>query len=214
MDAYRMGAAPGGSPLTLGELGIVPRILLATDGTLTHILEAYADEPVYLVKLSHSLVTDPAARRPFDLAEGERALRRVILLRGARTHATFIHADSVVMLDRLPPGMADALLYTERPIGKLLAEHRAETFREIIAMWEESNEGVAAHFDVRPLDPLLARAYRIMGGGRPLAWITESFPEKFQLALRRETSHRRDRRATDTVGSSLAPVNGGAGDAA
>lgn len=75
MEDYRL-APPRGARVTLGELGVVPRILLATDGTLTHILEAYADELVRLVKLLQSLVTEPAAREPFDLDDGERALRR------------------------------------------------------------------------------------------------------------------------------------------
>lgn len=191
MDGYRV-APPAGSRPALGELGVVPRILLATDGTLTHILEAYADEPVYLVKLSHTFVTEPAARRPFDLADDERALRRVILLRGSKSEATFIHADSVVMMDRLPAGMADELIETDRPIGKLLAEHRAETFREILDVWEERNERIASHFDIQPLDLLLARSYRILSGGRPLAWINETFPEKFQVAIHREALHSRN----------------------
>lgn len=177
---------------TLGALGIVPRILLATDGTLTHILEAYADEAVYLVKLQHSFLTDPAARRPFGLADDERALRRVILLRGSRSGATFIHADSVVMMDRLPPGMAEALTETDRPIGKLLADCRAETFREIADVWEVHDAEIASHFDIQPHDPLLARTYRILSGGRPLAWITETFPEKFQVALHLEGSRSPD----------------------
>lgn len=172
----------------MGALGIVPRILLATDGTLTHILEAYADEPVYLVKLMHDFLIEPEARRPYGLAEDEQALRRVILLRGSRSGATFIHADSVVMMDRLPDGMADALLQTDRPIGKLLAERCAETFREIVSVWEVHDEGIASHFDIHPLDPLLARTYRILSGGRPLAWITETFPKKFQVAVHVESS--------------------------
>ena len=183
MEDYRI-APPRGARVTLGELGVVPRILLATDGTLTHILEAYADELVRLVKLSQSLVTEPAARKPFDLDDDERALRRVILLQGATSGVTFIHADSVVMLDRLPAGVADALLTTERPIGKLLAERRTETFREIAGAWEECHEPIAAHFGLTAQDPLLARTYRIVAGGRPLAWITETFPEKFQVAVR------------------------------
>lgn len=193
MDEYRM-TPPTGAELTLSVLGVVPRILLATDGTLTHIIEAYAEEPIRLVKLSHSLVVEPTARQRFGLSIDERALRRVILLRGSESGATFIHAESVVMLDRLPGPVADALLNTERPIGKLLAENRTETFREIIAVWQERNVSIAKHFHIKPADLLLARTYRILSGGKPLAWITETFPEKFQAALHREARHRRDRR--------------------
>ena len=212
MGDYRI-APPRGARVTLGELGVIPRILLATDGTLTHILEAYADELVQLVKLSQSLVTEPEDRLPFGLAAGERALRRVILLRGSTSGATFIHADSVVMLDRLPEGVADALLTTERPIGKLLAERRTETFREISGAWEECHELIAAHFGLTSNDPLLARTYRIVSGGRPIAWITETFPEKFQVAVRVGTGQPRDRGPGPILAPGFEHRVGVAGDA-
>ena len=193
----------------MDELGIVPRILLATDGTLTHILEAYAGETVNLVKLSHRLVTDVEVRRSCGLDDHERALRRVILLRGSESQATFIHADSVVMLDRLPDGMDEELLTTERPIGKLLAQHRAETFRELLSAWEERNERLAAHFDIEPHDPLLARTYRIFAGGRPIAWITETFPEKFQVALGQKVPPTGARTAGPVLLEGIEPVSGG-----
>ncbi len=210
MDEFRI-AAPSGAKLTLSQLGIVPRILLATDGTLTHILEAYADESVYLVKLSHSFLTEPEARAPFDLVDGERALRRVIVLRGTESECTFIHAVSVVMLDRLPDGMADDLLNTERPIGKLIAEHRTETYREIIGMWEECNGPIAAHFGMHPFDLLLSRTYRIMGGGRSLAWITESFPEMFQVTHSRERARHMEQPPDEKAESGPEPLAGRTG---
>jgi len=164
------------SAVSLDALGVVPRILLATDGTLTHILEAYASEPVYLVKLSHALLTEVAARTALDLDDDERALRRIILLKGATTGATFVHADSVVMLDRLPSTVATGLLDTDIPIGKLLFSCRAETFREILTMGEESDPIVASHFDLDGDEPLVSRTYQIVFEGRAVARITEKFP--------------------------------------
>lgn len=159
------------------ELGMVLRVLLSTDGTVTHIVEAYAGEPVYLVKLFHSLVSDPGERAKVGLGPGERALRRKILLRGVESHVTFVYADSVVMLDRLPPGVAEGLLDSEAPIGRLLYESRAETFREITAMWEERDEHIAALFELGAAEPLVSRTYQIVMKGRPFAWITEKFPK-------------------------------------
>lgn len=161
----------------LTDVGLVPRILLATDGTVTHILEAYAVEPVYLVKLTHDFVTDPAVRASFGLVGNERALRRVILLRGTRSHATFVFADSVVMLDRLPPGVADGLLDTDEPIGRLLFGCRAETFREILALGEEHDPDVAAHFGIGDDGPLVYRTYHIVLDRLPIVRITEKFPK-------------------------------------
>lgn len=164
------------SEISLEGLGIVPRILVATDGTLTHILEAYAEEKVYLVKLAHDLVTDPQVRARLELDDQERALRRVILLKGVETHATFVYADSVVMLDRLPPSVATGLLETDRPIGKLLFSCRAETFREILWVGQQEDAGVTPHFGLDADVPLVSRTYQIVFRDRPIARITEKFP--------------------------------------
>ena len=158
-------------------LGVVPRILLTTDGTLTHILEAYADEPVHLVKLAHDLVPGGSAREGLELDDGERALRRIILLKGTVSGTTFVHAHSVVMLDRLPSAVGDGLLGTDLPIGKLLFSCRAETLRQILAMGEERDADVAAHFGVPADEPLVARTYQIVLDRRPVARITEKFPK-------------------------------------
>ena len=170
-----MGGA-GNAGFALDSLGVVPRILLATDGTLTHILEAYAAESVYLVKLSHAAVTEPSARAELSLEAGERALRRVILLIGSVSDTVFVHADSVVMLDRLPPTVAEGLLKTETPVGKLLFSCRAETFREMLAVGEKRDAAVAAHFGLDPAEALVFRTYQIVLGERPVIRITETFP--------------------------------------
>ncbi len=166
----------GRTELALDSLAILPRVLLATDGTLTHILEAYAAEKVGLVKLGHDLVTDPAIRSILDLDEHEVAMRRIILLRGTRSGTTFVYADSVVMLDRLPPPVAEGLLETDTPIGKLLFSCRAETFREIITTGEEQDTEVAAYFGVDASEPVVFRIYQIVLDGRPIVRITEKFP--------------------------------------
>ncbi len=161
----------------LDDIGMVQRLLLATDGTLTHILEAYLGERVSLVKLHHSMLSEPAERQGHDLDDGERALHRVILLQGSGSGATFVFADSLVLLDRLHPLVADGLLQTDTPIGKLLWKCRAETFREITAVWECRDEHIAAHFGLGADDPLVSRKYQIVESGRPIAIITETFPK-------------------------------------
>lgn len=161
----------------LASLGVVPRILLATDGTLTHILEAYAAEPVHLVKLSHDPVTDPTVRSGLGLDAGERSRRRVILLRGTKSDATFVHAESFVHLDRLPAAVARGLEETDTPIGKLLFSCRTETLREMITTGEERDAAIADHFGLDGAAPLATRTYQIVFEGRTVARITETFPQ-------------------------------------
>ena len=163
---------------SLDALALVPRILLLTDGTLTHILEAYAAEPVHLVKLAHALVSGPSLPVAAGLEPGERVLRRTILLRGTKSDATFIHAESWVFLDRLPPPVKEGLLETDTPIGKLLFSCRAETYREMIEMGEARDPEVASHFGPGDGD-LLFRTYQLVFAGRPVATITERFPKDF-----------------------------------
>jgi len=170
-----LGAAEE-SGLMLKSLGVVPRILMATDGTLTHILEAYAAEPVYLVKLTHALVAEPSARSELGLDEQESALRRIILLKGTKSDVTFVYADSVVMLNRLPESVTKGLLETDTPIGKLLFSCRAETLRQMLHMGEERDATVAAHFNRDADEPLASRVYQILFKDRPVARITEKFP--------------------------------------
>lgn len=160
----------------LSDLSLVQRVLLATDGTVTHILEAYARERMGLVKLAHEMLEDPAERAELDLAAQERALRRVILLRGSESGVTFLHADSVMLLDRLHPVVADGLITTDTPIGKLMWKCRSETFREVLAVWLERAGPIGTHFGLHPSAPLVARTYQIVEGGQPIAWITERFP--------------------------------------
>ncbi|HET9443379.1 MAG TPA: chorismate pyruvate-lyase family protein [Acidimicrobiales bacterium] len=166
-----------GVTLDFDALSMVQRILLATDGTVTHVLEVYAGEIMSLVKVSHAAVTDPDERAGYGLKEGERGLRRVIVLKGSRTDVPYVYADSVVMLDRLHPLVAEGLLTTDTPIGKLLWRCRAETFREIVAAWEDRDERAAACFGLGPAEPLLARTYDIVQNGRAIARITEKFPK-------------------------------------
>lgn len=160
----------------LADLSLVQRVLLATDGTVTHILEAYAGERMSLVKLAHEMLVDPAQRAGLDVDDDEQALRRVILLRGSQSGTTFIHAESVMLLDRLHPVVADGLLNTDTPIGKLMWKCRAETFREVLSAWVEPAGGIGAHFGLEPSAPLVARTYQIIEGGQPIARITERFP--------------------------------------
>ncbi len=173
-----------GDVVDVRALSVVGRIALTTDGTLTHILEAYAGEPVQLVKLANVLVGPGEAVEP-ALDDGERALRRTILLRGRHSRTAFVYAESIVVLDRLPPSVAHGVLETDRPIGKLLIDCRFETLRRILAVWEEPAGAVATHLGTAPSDTLVARTYEIVAGGRPFARITEKFAKSGFAKMRR-----------------------------
>ena len=159
------------------SLSLLQRILLTTDGTVTHILEAYSGEAIEVVKLfqSHDEARPPEVSA-LGLAERERVLRRTILLRGRESGTTYLHADSVILPDRLQAGVRVGLIMTNKPIGRLLRENRTETFREIVAVWQEAAGGRADHFGVAATDAMMCRTYRVFSRQRVIMAITERFP--------------------------------------
>ena len=161
----------------IAGLGLIPRILFATDGAISHILEACAGERVDLTRMTSAAVTDPAERLECGLVGEERGLRRRSLLRGRQTGRVFVHSESVVFLDRLPPAVADDLVQTGTSLLKLLTGRRIGTFRESIAEWEGTNPQIAACFDIGPNEIHVARTYQIVVQGQPVARVTESFPK-------------------------------------
>lgn len=165
----------------IAGLGLLPRILFATDGAISHIIEAYVGERIDLTRITSGPVTDPAERLGVGLVGAERGLRRRSLLRGRRTGRVFVHSESVVFLDRLPSQVADELVETGTSLLKLLTSCRIGTFRESIAEWEGTDSEIAACFGIDVSEIHVARTYQIVVQGRPVARVTESFP-KFQFS--------------------------------
>jgi chorismate-pyruvate lyase len=155
------------------------RMLLGTDGTVTHILEAYADEPVEVVKLLQAFDVPNDADAELDVAAAGKVLRRRVVLRTVHSRRTLLYAEAVVAVDRVDPRIVDGLVATDKPIGILLAEVRTETFREILRVEREPAGANATHFGVEETTELISRTYRIVREGRPVILITEKFPSTY-----------------------------------
>jgi chorismate-pyruvate lyase len=151
------------------------RMLVGTDGTVTHMLAAYADEPIDVQKLLQ--VRDTSGDVPhLRLPPEADILRRRVVLRGRRSGQTLLYAEAVVVLDRVDPAFVEGLVGTDKPIGILLAESRTETFREILEVKREPAGVVGAHFGTAATDELISRTYRIVANREPIILITEKFP--------------------------------------
>jgi chorismate-pyruvate lyase len=162
--------------LDLHALGLLPRILLISDGTLTDIVEAAFAEPIRLVKLA--LETAPALAPVDDLGvqAGQPLMRREILLQGACSGRNYVYAESYIALDALPVRLREDLITTDRPLGRLWVEHKLETRKEILRVWRVPIGGPCVHFAPAAPGGLLARTYRVISGGRPIMLISEYFP--------------------------------------
>lgn len=166
-----LAAGPDGGAVPLDPL--LRRAVLATDGTVTKLIESLL-ERVVIEKLGQEPVAAPLAEWP-DLAPGTAVLRRTVLIRGAGSRRIFLHAESLVVLERLDPVFREELAATDKPIGKLIREHRIESYRELLAERSEPAGARAPALGVDAGEPLIARTYRIHVGGRPAIQITERF---------------------------------------
>lgn len=168
---------PAADRVDTSELTLVQRLLLTTDGTITHILEAFTNERVEIVKLDEAVGVSQPGDAGLDVEEGELLLRRRVLIRGSVTKTPLIYAVSSIAVRRLPPPVHHALVHTDEPIGRVLFAHRTESLREILQVRREPAGDAAACFGVDPEDWALCRTYRILAGGRPIMLIDEKFPE-------------------------------------
>ncbi len=159
------------------------RMLMGADGTVTHILEAYADEPIEVLKLHQGVDGSNLADAHLELSADDEVLRRRVVLRGHRSRRPLLYAEATVALARVDAAFLDGLVGTEKPIGVLLAEHRTETFREVLTVDREPAGLRGTHFGIDPTAELLSRTYRILSRGRPAILITEKFPTDFFRGL-------------------------------
>lgn len=162
-------------PLQHDALTLVQKVLLATDGTVTRILEAFAGEAMQLVKLSQEMVALGSADPGLDGAEGEEVISRRILLRGAQSGCNFLYAESLILPHRLHPRLRHGLFHSDAPIGRLLSEHRIETARELIRWGVEPAESCASYFGIDPRETLVSRTYRVISQRQPIMIICEKF---------------------------------------
>lgn len=160
-------------------LSTFQRILLTTDGTLTHILEAYLFEQIHVVKLSEDIVPLTRDLPVIGLIEGTEVIARRILLRGRISHRNHIYAESILAPDRLESSFRDELLKTKIPIGKIWFEHQIETFKEIVDSRREQAQNLASYFSINPEDYMLSRTYSVFSNRQPVMLITEKFPDTY-----------------------------------
>lgn len=146
------------------SLSPVERLLLATDGTLTHMLEA----------LTRGHVEVDIQNRAVDGA----TLTRQVVLRRNRDGTPLVWAESKVNTYPLDTEMEDALVDGDIGIGDLLRDEYAETRREILGMaavWEPDDDLPDFIGGSSPL--YLERSYKIYSDGDRIMTITEFFPK-------------------------------------
>lgn len=163
----------------LSALSPFQRVLLTTNGTITHILEAYANEEIRLVKLYEKPLPADSEMVPERFAGCKNLVERKILLQGSRTGKNYVYAESILALDNLEDHIRHQLITTQTPIGKVWVDQKVELFKENIRMGWECTGHLSNYFDVDSDRCLLSRTYYVYSGRKCTMQIVEKFPESF-----------------------------------
>jgi chorismate-pyruvate lyase len=161
------------------SLDLLQRILLVTDGTLTDTLEAAFREPIGLRKIALDILSAPAPLLDLDLPAGAPVLDRKILLYGETSGRSYVYAESLLALDRLPPNFRHELMHSDTPMGRLWSEHKMETWKELLVVGRHPVDKLAPYLTSAAGPDCLMRRYRLISGGRPLMSIEEHFPASY-----------------------------------
>ncbi|MFD9595331.1 chorismate--pyruvate lyase family protein [Kitasatospora sp. NPDC059973] len=153
-------AAPPGP----GRLGLIGRLILSCDGTVTPLVEQVVGERIVTAGLTHAPEpADEEVARLLTVPTGRVLLSRTTELVGARSGLVHVRARTLLVVEALPAPLRTDLLGGDEPIGRLLRRHRIESFREIVSSTAAVAQGGAA------------RRYRVVIGGVPAMLIDEVF---------------------------------------
>jgi beta-ribofuranosylaminobenzene 5'-phosphate synthase len=159
------------------KLSKAQQLLLRTDGSVTTLLEVLTGKPVVVTTLLQQVVkadTDRAV--DLDIAEGDNINYRVVVLKNEDDDRPLIYAESYAPIGRLQKDFRHDLMKADIPIGRIMAQRKIESRREIRSVEETLNEELIDLFGVPHNIPMLSRTYDIISHGMVLIRITETFP--------------------------------------
>ncbi len=150
-------------------------------GTVTAFLEDLVGEPVDADVQRH-LVTEADASNGLRVSVGHPLLVRASDLKGRRSGHTYVHAESTIVLSRLPETFRARLETGRDPIGRILDDEGIAVARVALP---DSGTRVLFGSSVPTTvgGHLLHRTYRIDIDGSPVMVITEWFLNSLQRFL-------------------------------
>ncbi len=152
------------------------RILIATNGTLTRILNVVADDEIVVQIVKQKIHRMAPHISDFGQTTIGRVLQRRILLKGRSSGIPFVAAESFIAIDLLPAEMTTRLTETDCPIGEVMAAGCLETFKEAAKVWLGSSPGWVASAGLEnSRRRIVGRRYRIITRGQPIMVISEYF---------------------------------------
>jgi chorismate-pyruvate lyase len=165
---------------------VLDRMLLRGDGTVRALLEACTSEPIETCVISRGAPAPPATlieatRQPWRREDvfavvrtNEPVILRRSILRGARSHLPYISAESLLVPDRLPPGVVREIRGAGGSIGTALTEHAVESHRRIDTIERGIADRLAEELQTTPEAPIGRRTYTISVHGLVAVFMTET----------------------------------------
>jgi len=155
-----------------GGLSNTQKILLATDGSVTRILDVLRGMVNIKTLVQEFQDADAEIAQELEIDEGDEINYRVVII---GTTEPLIHAVSYIPVKRLNNDFKDDLIRADIPIGRILKKHNVESRREVDSVnLEEPSPELREIFNTDAL--MLSRTYNIIRNNEILIRIKETFP--------------------------------------
>ncbi len=176
LSVPRSTSARGAARLELWQaLTPVQRAVLGCDGSFTLLLTALLGHEVKVALLEQAVERLSEDDEALLLGRGARVLKRNVRLY-TEPDCSVVFASSAIAIDRIAEPIAEDLLAGKETIGRILRNHRLETFRELID-WgvAPTPEEARAYFLAAEM---MYRSYRIINQSTPVMIVTEFFDRR------------------------------------
>lgn len=156
----------------LGSLSSAQKILLATDGSVTTILDVLKGHVNIRTLVQEFREADEKAASLLNIQVGNTINYRVVVIEGEEP---LIYAVSMIPMERLDNDFKEDLIRADIPIGRILRKHDIESRREIKTVSVEEIEPEMVDI-FKTQAPMLRRTYNIIHKDQVLIWLMETFP--------------------------------------
>ena len=158
----------------IGPLSSAQKILLATDGSVTTILDVLEGHINVKTLIQEFREADEESAQQLDISNGDTINYRTVIMSHV-TEKPLIHAISLTPIKRLDRAFKEDLLKADIPIGRILKKYNIESRREVTHIGaEKPDEELKMLFKTDSM--MLTRTYNIIYQDRVLIWIKETFP--------------------------------------
>ena len=158
----------------IGNLSSAQKILLATDGSVTTILDVLKGHINVETLVQEFREADDAQAQSLSINPGDTVNYRTVVM-SHRAEEPLMHAVSLTPVDKLTNNFKEDLLKADIPIGRILRKYNIESRREVIHIgFEDPDEELKSIFNTD--STMLTRVYNIIYKDEILIQIKETFP--------------------------------------